>query len=500
MMKKSAKVLTIALCLAIGGGVLAACDNGTKPEEKGDKVTVTFYNATGTSSVAQMPVLRTVEIDKGSTVASFTPENYDGYEFVDWFGAPSKNHRFDFSTEITEDIGIYGGFSKFVADTRDFYVIGAGTFLGGWNKIFPEYKLTKTANKNEYKITLDLTEGDEFTFNADEKYHYKHGAGYLTSSKLSDGTTAFSGMGNVYDNSTKGANIKVEKDGNYTFTLTTHPNEDYNDTSADGYDPTDPTIKSVNPYDTISWVRNGEVIQEIPDVVTDYYIHGASITNWKKMYNDDTMMVRTNGVYTLNVYLKANDQFMFISRDTDKDGVITAGNSYLKADKLDEASKAYVDGTDSNITAKADGMYTITYTESTGKLTVAFDGTKTLPAYDYYLDGKVGSANWGAYQKNPADYKFESMGNNIYKLSNVTFAEGDEISINAHNVGETELSYSNRERQYKFAYLFLSATDTAFVAANESAGANIKVATAGTYDITFDSYSKIITIATHAAA
>lgn len=496
MMKKSAKVLTIALCLAIGGGVLAACDNGTKPDEKGDKVTVTFYNATGTSSVAQMPILRKVEIDKGSTVASFTPENYDGYEFVDWFGAPSKNHRFDFSTEITEDIGIYGGFSKFVADTRDFYVIGAGTFLGGWNKIFPEYKLTKTANKNEYKITLDLTEGDKFTINADEKYHYKHGAGYIVNPNLPDGTAAFSGMGSVYDGSTRGADIKVEKSGNYTLTLVTHPNEDYNDTTASGYDPSDPTIKSVNPYDTITWVRNGDLTQAIPEKVTDYYIKGEKITNWKDMYNVDTEMTRTSTTYTLVTYLEANDQFMFTSRDTDKDGNVTVGSAYLKADKLDEASKAFINGEgEVNMVAKASGQYTFTYTVATEKLSVTFDATKTAPEYDYYLDGKYGSVNWGDYQTKKIN-KFTKGSGSVYTLSGVELAADDEITIRAHDSGEAELTWGNNKATYNVTHLYGGGAD--FVAPD--GGTNIKVATAGTYDITFDSYSKIITIATHAAA
>lgn len=500
MMKKVQKILTVALCVAIGGAALVACDPGTKGPTGGggDKCTVTFYNATGTNTPSQMTVIRTVEVEKGSTVASFTPDGYDGYEFVDWFGSPSKTHKFDFAEEITSDTPIFGGFSKYVEDTRDFYVIGGGTFLGGWNKVFDDYKFTKAADKNEYTITLDLTEGDEFVICADVSYHYKHGAGYMVTSKLPDGTTAFSGMGSVYDGSTRGANIKVEKDGNYVFTLTTHPNEDYNDTTAEGYDPADPTIKSVNPYDTISWVRKGELSQEIPDVVTDFYIKGQYITDWKDMYNDATKMVRNNGVYTLDVYLKANDQFMFTSRDTDKDGAVSTGTAYLKADKLDEASKAYVDGTTSNITAKAAGKYTFVYTESTGVLSVTFDGTATQPTYDYYLDGSIGDSAWGAYQENKTNkFTVDPENSEVYKLENVTLNANDEFVIRAHDAGETELGWGNVKHAYNFTNLYLAAGDTAFVA--PAGGTNVKVATTGTYDITFNSYSKMITVTAHAA-
>ena len=249
-MKKVQKALVAALCLAIGTCALTACGGDDKPAGGGNdgKITVTFYDATGTNKPSEMTVLKTEKIDKGGTVSSYTPTKGDGYEFVNWFATPSKSHKFDFSEEINENISIYGGFSKYVADTRDFYVLGAGTsnvLIDGWEFVKNDelweakkdnHKFTKTAgDKNEYTMTLDLRENDQFVIAATKEYHFKHGAGYLTGHTLADGTEVFAGQGSVYDDSAWGANILVKYSGNYTIKLTTHPNEDWFDENGNNY-------------------------------------------------------------------------------------------------------------------------------------------------------------------------------------------------------------------------------------------------------------------------
>lgn len=497
-MKKVQKALVAALCLAIGTCALTACGGDDKPagNEDGGKITVTFYDATGTNKPSEMTVLKTEKIDKGGTVSSYTPTKGDGYEFVNWFATPSKSHKFDFSEEINDNISIYGGFSKYVEDTRDYYIIGAGTsalLLDGWGVINDAHKFTKAPNKNEYTLTLDLKKDDEFTLNASVKYEGKRGAGYLTKYALEDGTEVFEGLGSVYDDSNKGSNIKVKYSGNYTLTLTTHPNEDYYNTNGNGYTEANKEIYNISPYDTIDWVRNGDVLQETV-VTTEYFIQGEQITGWKPVYISDNKMIKGANGYSLEIYLKAGEEFMFITRNV-TDGVATPGGKTLKADILTEASKAYVNGTAGNITAKAAGTYTFTYDDTAETLSVAFDATKVPARYDYYLDGSFGGNTWGAYQtaEDITPFKLVNTSGDEYKIENVTLAANEEFIIRYHDEGAALKKDDYGKGNYNFLNLVGGGAN--FVQPDK--GTNIKVVTAGNYDITFNSYSKIIKIVPH---
>ena len=114
-MKKSLLAL-----FAIGAAVtmslgLVAC-GPTEEEPEGNTHTVTFMDGD--------TVLKTEEVEDGATATEYTPTKEGGYEFVDWFATPSKNHEYDFSTPITEDVTIYAGFTLFTDDTRECYVLG----------------------------------------------------------------------------------------------------------------------------------------------------------------------------------------------------------------------------------------------------------------------------------------------------------------------------------------------------------------------------------------
>lgn len=512
-MKKMQKALVAALCLAIGTCALTACGGDDKPAGGGNdgKITVTFYDATGTNKPSEMTVLKTEKIDKGGTVSSYTPTKGDGYEFVNWFATPSKSHKFDFSEEINENISIYGGFSKYVADTRDFYVLGAGTsnvLIDGWEFVKDDelweakkdnHKFTKTAgDKNEYTMTLDLRENDQFVIAATKEYHFKHGAGYLTGHTLENGTEVFAGQGSVYDDTAWGANILVKYSGNYTIKLTTHPNEDWFDENGNNYTEETKEVYARNPYDTIEWVRNGDCQHEL-NVVTDFYIKGNKITDWKDMYNNNTKMTNNDGVYTLSVYLQKDDEFMFSSTNTVGE-TVGAGSEYLRSTNLDEASKAYLGETaGKNMTAKESGKYTFTYTAKTGVLSVTFDSTATEPAADYYIDGTFaeGVADWNGYCFN-AKFKLTETESDsgVYELKNVTMKADSQFIIQAFKKGSTDRGEWGTEGynglgSYNYTYMY--DPDKVFQAVG-GGNNNVKVKTAGTYDITFDSYSKMITV------
>ena len=106
-MKKSLLAL-----FAIGAAVtmslgLVAC-GPTEEESEGNTHTVTFMDGD--------TVLKTEEVEDGATVSEYTPTKEGGYEFVDWFATPSKNHEYDFTTPITDDVTIYAGFTLFKDD------------------------------------------------------------------------------------------------------------------------------------------------------------------------------------------------------------------------------------------------------------------------------------------------------------------------------------------------------------------------------------------------
>lgn len=486
-MKKSLLAL-----LAIGAAVtmslgLVAC-GPTEEEPEGNTHTVTFMDGD--------TVLKTEEVEDGATATEYTPTKEGGYEFVDWFATPSKNHEYDFSTPITEDVTIYAGFTLFTDDTREFYVLGSGTsellFTSDWGAVITDaHKLTKADGKNEYSITMDIKEGDQFQFALDSEWSNKRGYGYLDTLTLADGTEVFSGEGSVYDDSAKGSNIVCEYSGNYTLTLYTYPNEDYYNTSGTGYTEDRKEIYNIGTYDKITWVRNGDVINDSV-TITDFYIKGASITNWADMYNSNTQMVNNGGTYTMSVYLKEGDQFMFTSRVTkieDGETTYSTGSEYIKAENLDDASAAYVGGETGNMTALASGTYTFTYDGET--LSVAFDATAVPAAYDYYIDGTFDGNNYGDFITSPDEFKMTetSEGSGVYAISQVTLTEGAELLIRSYLEGETA-DWNHTHVDYQYANM---AANAAFSAASETNN-NILVLTEGVYDITFDSYSKIITI------
>lgn len=500
MSKKLLAVLALGAVASMAVG-FAACTPSENEPSGGDKVTVSFIDGTDKTTV-----LKTVEVEKGSTVEEYVPEK-DGYEFVDWFGTPSMNHEYDFSTPINNNVSIFAGFTKYVEDDRVFYVVGSGTsellFTSAWGDVITDsHKLTKAEGKNEYSITMDLKAGDEFQFALNSAWENKRGFGYLDTLELADGTAVFSGQGSPYDDSTKGQNIKVEYSGNYTLTLYTYPNEDYYNTSAPSYTEEQKEVYNLGMFDKITWVRNGDVLNDSV-TITDYYIKGADITGWSDMYNLHTQMLNNGSNYTLSIYLNEGEEFMFTSRITkieDGETSVSGGSTYINSNNIaaDDASWDYVDkAAGTNLIAKAAGTYTFTYDGT--NLKVAFDADEKPAAQDYYLDGDFldGANKYGAFIDDPDSYKLveTEAGSGVYKLSGVEFKEGQLVLIRAYAAGATA-SWDATHTDYQFTYL---AKNDNCEAESESS-ANIRVLVAGTYDITFDSYSQMITILPHVEA
>ena len=497
-MKKATKwagiIIASAVCVT-SVAMLAACSNDDpKPKE----YTVTYYDGT--------TVLEKQKVKEGEKATKWTPEKPD-YTFVDWYATPNFAHLFPFDEPVNEDKSAFAQWTSATQseDTRTYYIVGSGTspilMASNWGKgTSDKHKMTKTEGKNEYTYTVDLYEGDKFQFEitGTGDWQNQRGAGYLTETKLSDGTEVFSGAQTIGDNSAYRLDVKCEYSGNYTFTLTTHPDDDTYESNHPSYSEANKEAFNINPLDTISWVRNGDA-PEITEKITDYFIKGSGITNWKNMVNASTKMTNNNGVYSLEVYLKANEEFMFASQFT-VGADVSEGNVYIRASNLDEASKAYVGQNASyNMLAKASGTYTFTYTKATQVLSVAFNADKTPAAADYYIDGTFaeGVADWSGYCFNN-DFKLTETkaDSGVYEIKNVALKADSQIIIQAFKAGSTERGEwgtdgYNGLGSYNFTYLYGGGTGFAAVGGGNN---NIKVVTAGSYDITFDSYAKIITI------
>ncbi len=497
-MKRATKIAGLVVATAVcvtSMSMLVACGDDPADTTK-NEYTVTYYDGT--------KELKKETVKEGEKATRWTPTK-ENYTFVDWYATPNFAHKFDFDAPITENKSAFAQFASATQsdDTRDFYIVGSGVspvlMESNWgNSTSDKHKMTKTEGKNEYTYTVDLYEGDKFQFEitGTGDWQNQRGAGYLTETKL-DGTTVFSGAQTIGDNSSYRLDIKCEYSGNYTFTLTTHPDDDIYETNHPSYTEDNKEAFNINPLDTLSWKRNGNA-PEITEKITDYFIKGSGITDWKNMVNASTKMTNKNGAYSLEVYLKANEEFMFASQFT-VGTAVSEGNLYIKADYLDEASKAYIDQKPSlNMVAKASGTYTFTFTEATNKLTVAFDATKTPVLADYYLDGTYDGGNWGDFMgaENKAEHKFTETvaGAGVFVLENVALEKDGQMVIRAYPKDESELTWNNGLGNFNYTYLYGGGNDFSAVDGNNL---NIKVLTAGNYDITFDSYSKMITIAKH---
>ena len=468
---KKLKWLALVVVAVMMLSVLVAC-NQTK------EYTVTYYDGTN--------VLKTEKVEEGKTATEWTPEK-EGYNFDGWYATPNFSHEYDFASAVNEDISVFAKFSSAaqVDDTREFAIVGYGTSqllaTSNWgNVITDNHKMTKANGQNVYTLTTDLYADDQFQFAADSSWNHQRGFGYLVEPTRNDVEyfSADGGLGDTGGNAKKNINVKVS--GNYTFTLTTHPADDIDN----------PT--GVSASDTITWVRNGDAAELKTDKI-EFYIKGEKITDWKDMYNDATRMVGISGVHTLTVYLVANDQVMFTSMVT-IDGETNVGTTYINYSNLDTTSQALFEQSGNNMKVKASGEYTFTYTESeeegvAGTLSVTKKDA-TPAAQDFYLDGQIGSKTWGAFMEDDSLKLVQSTSDsNVYTIEGVELAVGDELRICAYAQGETP-TWNNMAASYQISYVF--GAGSAFSAASES-NANIKVLKAGTYNITFNSYSKMIT-------
>lgn len=482
MGKKKVWVVITALCMTMMM-FLGGCGSSEEAEKtNADGYTVTFYDSDGTT------VLNTQQVAKGDMAEPYIPEKED-YNFMGWFATPQMQHPFDFEQTIDGDISVFGGFVKYQEDTREFAIVGSGTspqlLTSNWGALInDEHKMVHTPGLNEYTITLDLNEGDEFQFVINTSWHSQRGYGYLETI-AQDGRDHFANSGGLGDTSVKRSNIKVTVTGNYTFILNTYPSEDIYETDHANYTEDNKEAFSLNPYDKITWTYNGEPEQEALEIQTGYHIKGSGITNWQDVYTDRTSFLAEGDIHTFTVALKEGEEFLFTSTIS-TGGTTTTGTEYLRYSNLDEDSAALFDKTDSyNMLAKANGLYTFTYDESSGLLKAVCDTTEFLPEYDYYVKGSFGGTQWGT-EGNP-DYQLveKEAGSYVYILDELKLEAGDELGVQS-------MTGADRLVFFNFNDMAPASDSNANDNFEPHSGGNIVVKEGGTYTLLFDSYTETI--------
>ena len=230
----SKMLVGVLTTLTVIGG-LTGCGKVKAEEQAKEEITITFMN--------QDETIGTVKTTAGEVVDKALYEEYeklsDG-EFNGWFETPSfvEASKKDPSVDtFDKDTTLYGDFrSVSVAeDTRHWYIAGTSTKgalnLNNWAANLSDeekatFELTPTGNNtNEFAITIDLFEGDQFQIIPDWSWDGQKGYGKFTDI---DETQMENGGGLSGSDDT--SNVQVSVDGNYTITLTTNPDNQAQDT------------------------------------------------------------------------------------------------------------------------------------------------------------------------------------------------------------------------------------------------------------------------------
>ncbi len=239
---------------------------------------------------------------------------------------------------------------KFVKD--GFYLAGTGFNGAAWDVkegfyIDPENGLEVTFEKNaQFQVVScksATTGGANWNYGAASYYTMAAGAetGYIVLPSGGNGT--------------------VNTAGTYTFTIDNGGGETpvFVITPAEGLEP-DTSVQ-----------------------VLHYYIKGSMHDAWNTPMTEQYELkadADKEGVYTMEIHLNANIEFMFYGMNEDAEGNFTTAPAEIKGNKLEEGITC-VTGS-GNMTTVAAGTYTFTYNSNTEKLNVTFvaDQTEETPA------------------------------------------------------------------------------------------------------------------------
>lgn len=354
----SALICAAALLLALAAcGGPAASQTEEPTAEPAVTYTVTFMRGD--------EVLGTASAEEGAVLDASAYEAYEAAEdaeFLGWYETPSllESSKKDLGTlAITGDMTLYGSFksTNVAEDIRAWYVVGASPAGGPlaasqWagasveEPVREDYRLAATGNAvNEFSITIDLFNGDQFQVIHDWAWDGQKGYGTFT--QIDDAQMANGGgLGGTSDT----ANVNVIMDGNYTITLTT--------------DPDDPK------QDQLSIVRNGDPLAAANAYAanenTGILVKGSWVEDWSDLRELDRVEGDGN-VFTITMELEADTQLCFSVFDSGEDtGLVLKEENVKDADSL-----ALLAENGNNIQLAEAGTYTFTVDADAMTVTVS---------------------------------------------------------------------------------------------------------------------------------
>lgn len=305
------KMFAVTLTALMVAGGLTGCGKAEAAEQPKEEITITFMNQEETLGTAKAVVGEA--LDKASYEAY---EKIEDCEFNGWFETPSyvaaskKDPSVDtFDTDTT----LYGDFRSNIVteDTRHWYIAGSsskGTLkLNNWAGSLSDeekagFELMPTGNNtNEFALTIDLFEGDQFQIIHDWSWDGQKGFGKFTEIDETQMENA-GGLGGTSDK----ANVQVLVDGNYTITLTTNPDNQAQDTLT--------IVRNSDP------VVAAEETEEEPFAVTEdtkVLVKGSWVADWSELKE----LERKDGenVYTITMELDADTELCFSVFEKDED-------------------------------------------------------------------------------------------------------------------------------------------------------------------------------------
>lgn len=242
------------------------------------------------------------------------------------------------------------------------------------NNLTDAQKLEKIDNYT-YEITLDLARGDLFQIVMNSSYGGQHGFADIVE-PVKDGETYFALAGD-------GNNARVEVSGNYTLTL---------------------NLDDETPLgDTVTWVRNGDIVQELP-VAYDVFMktqpdEGSTwIISERHSTGTDGM---AEGVVEFRAYFTAEKQFCFIYYEpgVPDDEV----GSYFNPGMLVTGAMIGSDGAyndnfsifENNFVCEVAGFYIMRIDFNGGEVKVDFVGyQETMPEFEAVIKGPAYDGTW----------------------------------------------------------------------------------------------------------
>ena len=257
------------------------------------------------------------------------------------------------------------------------------------------HKLIAVAGKeNTYALTLDLAKGDMFQIVSGQWYGMARKFEQMQNPEQ-EGTKYFA---------LKGDNVEVKTAGNYTLTLTCDP---------------------LSPLgDKITWVRNGDVVQELP-IVYDVFMK-CSADKWVPSQR----YTATDGVVKLNAYFAKDDQFCFIYYDPGVDesevgsfdnlGSLITGA--MKGEEKKSNFNKQIGEFENNFLCLTGGHYSVRIDFNGGSPVVDFIGySETVPEFTAIVKGPAynGDASWG--ESDP----LTSQGGKVEFVLTLTATEGN---------------------------------------------------------------------------